>query len=291
MIPIDILSTGFFIDPQGVSHQGGLYPFGENVPPSDHAIELLNKCGAIEPLNTDGIPDAMGKIGFISVGASSQNYEMPKFIALAAADPYFNTSVKIVNTSKPSTPIADMLSPTAKYWTKTVTPALNAAGLHANQVQIVYCKPDSLDPITNAETYINNLTNSLETLCETILYKFPSVKIIFFSGRNTTWPNPADKGAMRHKEPRPLYNSMAIKRLIERQINGDIDYSVLYDWCAFLHTDNNTPGVPNTEGHSYTIACVQPDGIHPSELGQEITAECLYNFFSENLNTKIWFTI
>lgn len=216
---------------------------------------------------------------------------MPKFIALATADPYFNTTVKIVNGSKPSTPIKDMISPTAKYWNKTVIPAINAAGINVNQVQVVWCKPDSLDTIGKAELYINKLTNDLETLCDTILTKFPAVKIIFFSGRNTTWPDPADSGAMRHKEPRCLYISMAIKRLIERQINGDIDYSVLFDWCAFLHTDNNTPGVPNTEGHSYSIADVQADGIHPNELGQQVTAEFVYDFFSNNTYTKTWFTI
>ena len=61
--PINDLGSGYW---KGL--QGGLYPGGQNIPPSDHYNSGIDIANHIVPLDVDGQPDSInGEIVFLSI--------------------------------------------------------------------------------------------------------------------------------------------------------------------------------------------------------------------------------
>ena len=69
--PINDLGTGLYLN----QFQGGLYQNGSNTVPAAHEAAGLQRAAAIQPLNTQGQPDANGKYVMISIGMSNTTDE------------------------------------------------------------------------------------------------------------------------------------------------------------------------------------------------------------------------
>ena len=69
-VPLTDLGSGSY---QGF--MGGLYPGGQNQPPSQHTAEGLARAMAIQPLDVNGNPDPAGRIIFLSIGMSNTSSE------------------------------------------------------------------------------------------------------------------------------------------------------------------------------------------------------------------------
>ena len=64
--PIDELGSGTYM-----GKQGGLYPNGSNTMPEAFYADAVVMAQSIQPLNSAGKPDPNGKIGLITIGAST----------------------------------------------------------------------------------------------------------------------------------------------------------------------------------------------------------------------------
>ncbi|MCA9946345.1 MAG: hypothetical protein KC449_22835, partial [Anaerolineales bacterium] len=132
-VPLTDLGTGLHM-----GAQGGLYPNGQNTPPTDHLAAGLAQAQAIQPLASDGSPAADGKIGFVSVGMSNAALEFNAFLRLANDDPAKNESVVLVNGAQggwTSNKLAE--DPNAEYW-QVLDERLADNGLTPAQVQVVW---------------------------------------------------------------------------------------------------------------------------------------------------------
>ncbi len=70
--------------------QGGLYPGGRNTPPKRYGGAGIAAARSIVPLDADGKPAAMGKIGLASIGMSNTTQESQAFRKLLATTPGVN---------------------------------------------------------------------------------------------------------------------------------------------------------------------------------------------------------
>jgi hypothetical protein len=81
-----------------LTFQGGLYENSDDVVPADHSTAGLAAAGAIQPLDTNGNPDASGKIVFLAVGRSTVADEFAVFVNQAATNSGVNhATLAIVN--------------------------------------------------------------------------------------------------------------------------------------------------------------------------------------------------
>ena len=286
--PLTDLGTDFY---QG--QQGGLYPNGQNSPPSAHLAAGLAQAQAIQPLAADGSPASDGKIGFISVGMSNASLEFNAFLRLANDDPAKNESVVIVNGAQggwTSNKLAE--NPDAEYW-QVLDQRLANNGLTPAQVQVVWLK-EARGGVKNEpfpqEPQI--LQAQLQSIVQIVQARYPNVKIVYLSSRiyggYATGPlNP---------EPIAYHSGFAVKWLIEAQINGEpqLNYDptlgeVAAPWLAwgpYLWADGLTP---RSDGLTWACNEFADDGTHPGDPARDKVAAMLLDFFKTDESARVWF--
>jgi hypothetical protein len=92
IVALNDLGTGTY---QG--SEGGLYPNGSNDRPASHDADGVGIAQGIQPLDSNGNPDASGKEVLLAVGESTAQNEFNYFIPIANADPAKNPSLVLVN--------------------------------------------------------------------------------------------------------------------------------------------------------------------------------------------------
>lgn len=280
MTSIDILQTATWVDPQGISHQGGLYPSGSNIPTGIQATRLQKATNKLT-----------GQISVVCFGASNCMYEGMEFQSLHPTN-FVNCAYSGKNLDK-------MLQD--NYWTQTHT-TISGSGISESSIQIAILESNIFSELINTGTfteYTNYLVNKLISVCQRILIEYPSVKIIYFGG--TTSTQYVLPSFTKFNEPWSYYLSWAIKFLIEKQINGDPlleingpnKKSPLLSWMI-PQWSNGTE--PNNFGFSWGINDVSPaypgaveNGIHPSIVGAQKVANQWLNFFQTDYYTSQWF--
>jgi hypothetical protein len=290
--PINDLGTGFYR-----GEQGGLYPGGMNVRPATHNADGLAIANAIVPLNASGVQDNVnGSIVFLSVGLSNTQQEYDSFEQMAEALPNKNSALKVVNGAQGGQEINTIIDPNAQFWTN-ITGILASEGLTNLQVQVIWYKEAEFQPAANAPDtsfsgYVEGLKEKFKTTMNIIHDKFPNAKLCYvasriYGGYDVTGGNP---------EPFAYYTGWAVKKLIEEQINGDVDLaysgsdpkSPWLSWGVYLWADGLRP-----RSDGLTWICpddYKPDGRHPSDpIGREKVANLLMDFFLVDETTTPWF--
>lgn len=280
MIPIDILQTSTWADPQGILHQGGLYPSGSNVPVGIQPTRLQKFTNKLN-----------GNICIASFGASNCMYESMEFELLNPSN--------FVNCSYPGKTLDKMLL--NNYWTQTHTSVSNK-GFNTNDIQIAILESNVFSDLIDSDTFINYrdyLVNQLILVCQRILIEYPNVKIIYFG--STTSTQYVLSGYNKFSEPWSYYLSWAIKNLIERQMNNDPQLEIsgpnklspLLSWMKPQYSQGITP---NSVGFNWSIDDVLPaypgvieNGVHPSIIGAQKVANQWLNFFQTDYYTSQWF--
>ena len=300
LIPLDVLGVDAWTDPQGISHIGGLYPFGQNTPPAGHNKLICQANKNVYPRNGAGVRDDIsGKIGFMVIGASN-----PMHIANIAEDMYYsdpqhNPKVVIVNNGQEGMSVDKML--TTSYFSGCLT---NVAehGLTAAQVQCVWFKTDTLEMDLDDLSFDDYVDAHMPAFCDAlqrILIDYPNCKIIYFTGRHTT--RYALAGYEKHFEPRAYYCNWIHKFLIEEQINGNPNYKckgigAVMPVLAWANPFYSNGPEENTFGYSVNESTFIPagdgainNGVHLSDAGLEYAADYFLDFFFTNPYTKKWF--
>jgi PEP-CTERM motif len=305
--PINDLGTGLYLN----QFQGGLYPNGSNTVPAAHAADGLQRAAAIQPLNTQGQPDANGKYVMISIGMSNTTDEFCSgsggtscasysFIGQAAADASVNHNrLVIVDGAQGGQAANAWLSPNDATYA-TVAQRLATAHVTESQVSAIWLKEADADPTlslpsTNADAY--TLVTELGDILRAAKVRYPNLQQVFLSSRiyagyATSNLNP---------EPYAYESGFAVKWLIEAQMKqmsgggidpraGDLNYTSgvapwiawgPYMWADGLH--------PRSDGLIWQQSDFGSDGTHPSTSGRTKVGSMLLNFMLDSEFTEPWF--
>jgi len=285
LIPINDLGTGYWN-----GFQGGLYPAGSNTRPTAHTLGGLTLSNQISPLDTSGNPSVNGKVLFISIGMSNGNQEFLRFKIFT--DSLYNKNPKLVliNCAIGGKDIDSMTGYNKPYW-NYVRDTLRKYGYTPKQVQIVWLKQAERLP-DDGIAHIDTLKNKFRMLMQIMKNKFINLKLCYLPGRiygGYTMPG------LGNPEPYAYYTGWTTKFLIEDQINGDtgLTYSGTnprspwLSWGVYLWAD----GI-NMRSDGLNWICpddFEPDGVHPSSIGETKVANLLVNFFKTDTTTKRWY--
>ncbi|MBI5769998.1 MAG: hypothetical protein HZA93_19640 [Verrucomicrobia bacterium] len=286
LVPLPDLAAGKYH-----GEPGGLYPDGRNTPPAAHAAAGLQLARSVLPLDADGRPAADGKIVLLTCGMSNTTQESQAFLKLARADAALHPRLVIVDGAQGGQTAAITAKPDANYWTVTAD-RLRAAGVTAQQVQVVWLKQANAGPTRPFPAEARKLQADLLATLHNLHARFPNLKLAYLSSRTyggyaSTPLNP---------EPHAYETAFAVQWLIADQIAGSPELN--FDsarsavrapwlaWGAYLWTDG-TKG--RADGFVWAREDCGPDGTHPSESGRRKVGELLLAFLKNEPTAKPWF--
>lgn len=290
-VPLENLGTSTYM-----TYQGGQYPAGSNTRPTLQLTRALNQVNAIMPLNLSGaIDQTNGKIVMIGVGASNPRTEFTAFKELCDTFQCLNNKLKIVNVCKGGTGIQKMNYDTAAYW-NLANDTLSSYGANNLQVQIVWIEQEHTGSTNMVfPSAPLQLVNEYKKLLQVVLIKYPNVKIAYINSRAYSGYADGSSGPGL-SSPRDYYNSWAVKWVIENQITNatGFDYTgatpsiPFVDWATNSWANGN---IPKLDGLFWD--CVNDfgasDGLHLSTLGEKKVGQRLFNYFSIDTTSKVWF--
>ncbi|CAN5215306.1 hypothetical protein BH11BAC6_BH11BAC6_09420 [soil metagenome] len=286
-IPLTDLGTGTYF-----GYAGGLYPNGENEPSGDYAQDLFEFSSAIVPLDGNGnYAPTTGKIGFISIGASTCSIMMNNLRKKIKQSPLTNPRLLMANCTGGGESVQEINDTISNAYWRTVDRKLGQNSLLAKQVEVVYMETD--DSIRNMIFPARpiNTKNQYAVTMQLLLKKFQNLKVVYLIGRTTTFLASGKKP--QNREPGPYYNGWACKFLIEDQINGNIA-------TAYKGPDAVSPMItwgwyewsvgyqPRNDGFVWTRELTS-DGLHANDQGADILSTNFFNFLLNDPFANIWF--
>jgi lysophospholipase L1-like esterase len=279
--PLNDLAGGTYRD-----QPGGLYPGRTNSHPDQAAGVALAR--AIQPRSTAGAPDPNGKYALVSIGMSNTTMEFGAFKAIADREAGKDPALAIVDGAQGGQTAALWASPACACW-GVLDSRLQAAGVGAAQVAVVWLKEADAGPTSGWPAYAATLKSEMETMLQLLKQRFPNLEIAYLSSRiyagyATSTLNP---------EPYAYESAFSVRGVIQDQLNGQggIDYRTgqapWVAWGPYLWAD----GVrPRSDG--LTWACSElssSDGTHPSTTGQQKVASMLLEFVRSDATAREWF--
>ena len=272
MVPLPDLGKGTY-----KGETGGLYPGGENTPPTAHLKAGLAAAAKIAPID--------GKIVLLSVGMSNTTMEFTAFQKLAAQESGLNPKLLIVDGAQGGQTAAVTANPNANYW-KVNEERLSKAGVSPSQVQAVWLKQANAGPVREFPAEAKKLEDDIVKTLHNLRDKFPNLKIVYLSNRIYA----GFAASPLNPEPHAYESAFALKWIIAKQIAGDSELG--YDkmpwlaWGPYLWSD----GVKGRkDGFSYSRDDLGPDGTHPSDSGRVKVARQLLDFLMTDPTAKTWF--
>jgi hypothetical protein len=288
-VPLNDLGTGLYL---GVP--GGLYPGGVNVRPPAHEAAGLAIAQGIVPLDTLGQPDlANGRVVLISIGMSNATQEFRRFVQKSDADALRLPKTRVIDCAVGGQAANVIDDPNAAYWDSVAT-RLRGRGASPLQAQVAWIKEADAGPTGSFAASSETLAVHLANLIAIAKSKLPNLKLAYFTSRiyagyATTTLNP---------EPYAYESGFAVRRVIERQLNGDPALNhdpnagaVRAPWLAwgpYLWADGLTP---RSDGLTWDCAEFNTDGTHPATAAQLKVADSLLAFFRWDATTAPWYRV
>lgn len=307
MMPlIDLVSTY-------LSFSGQLYP-GGNAVPAGHLAAGTALARSVVPLDFNGNPAAIGSYVLLSLGMSNttqewcaQGWNSPcnawSFTGQAAADPQVrHTGLVIANGAQGGATAGSWLQTSAANYTRIRDSVLAPLGLSEKQVQAFWIKVANPNPtvsLPDANADALELLNQLGSILRTLKVRYPNLKLVFltsrvYAGYNAIALNP---------EPYAYEYGFSMKWLIEEQIRqaanplappdpwvGNVNYvtgaAPWVGWGPYLWTRG---ALPRSDGLTWLQSYLEPDGVHPSDLGEQVVGGHLLTFFKTAPMTRCWF--
>ncbi|HXJ94620.1 MAG TPA: choice-of-anchor D domain-containing protein [Terriglobia bacterium] len=289
-VPINDLGTGTYL-----GYEGGLYPNGSNVDPSDHQSAGVSIGQGIMPLDSDGTPDPVnGLMGLISFGPSTTYDAFTQFINQAHADPQVNPKLVFVNGAIPNETAGNLVGANSAYWPAILNYIVPFAGISANQVVAAWV--DIIDSLSSTfPTDSQTLQGELETLAQQLHTNFPNLKVAYFGSLNYSgYSNGVDAV---NPEPQGYETGWADKWAIQDQIDGlpslNFDSSqgpVMAPWMAWGPYYWSNGLIARPDGTYWSCQDLNSDGLHPNyPNGQNKINEVLLNFLKTDPSATPWF--
>jgi lysophospholipase L1-like esterase len=286
LVPLTDLGKGTY-----KGEQGGLYPEGENAPPSAHLKAGLELARRIAPLNQEGQRSEDGKIVLLTIGMSNTTQETQAFQKRAVADPELDPRLVIVDGAQGGQTATITANPQSNFW-KVVDKRLSEARITVKQVQVVWLKQANAGPTQPFPEEVKKLESDLAGTLRNLSDRFLNLKIAYLSSRiyagyASTPLNP---------EPHAYESAFAVKWLIADQTSGkpELNYDAAkgqvraawLGWGPYLWADGRKG---RKDGRVWLPEDLGPDGTHPSMQGREKVAKLLLDFFKEDATSKTWF--
>jgi hypothetical protein len=288
LIPLVDLESGSYL-----GREGGLYPGGTNVRPSEHTQAGLDLADLVIPRDAEGGPDFVnGRIVFMSIGMSNAQMEFDRFITDAAAMPDLDPALVLFNGAEGGMSIERMTDPRAPYWTG-LQDRLAAAGLDPDQVQVVWIKQAYDEPpVPDFPDHARSMAIDLARIVRNVHRHFPNVRLAYVSSRIYGGYSVTPF----RDEPISYETGFGVKWLIRAQIQGHpalgFDPSAgpvavpWLSWGPYLWADGL---VPRGDGLIWECDDMQADGHHPSASGQAKVSALLVDFFRTDPTASPWF--
>lgn len=270
---------------------GGLYPNGTNLPSGTYAEDLAATASSIVPLDANGNYSSGGKIGFVSIGASTCSIMMNNLRKKTKKSSLTNPLLTTANCTGGGESIQEINDTISNAYWNVVNSKLSKNSLTAKQVEIVYLETDdSITLMTFPERPLHTkevYTSALQIM----LRKFPNLKMVYVIGRTTTFLAPGKKP--QNREPGPYYNGWGCKFLVEGQINNEPELSYKgadrkvpmvtwgwYEWSVGYQARN--------DGFTWTKELTS-DGLHANDQGADILSTNFMNFLLNDPYASIWY--
>lgn len=220
--PIDELGARTY---RGI--QGGLYPGGANVPPSDHDAMGAGRRAAITALDVNGLPSSSGRYVLISVGAgntsaawcstsSAPPCDSWSLAGRAASDPAVNHGpLVIVNGAIAGADLDRWSNPSSPNYVRIRDTRLAPLGLSENQVQAIWMSVEDSGAAFPLSTTAVDAAPRLQRMGATIRAlkkRYPHLQLLFISSSSY-------RGSIAGGEPTAYESGFVVKWSIESQIN------------------------------------------------------------------------
>lgn len=279
LIPLTDLGAGTYN-----GQQGGLYAGGSNTPPSSHAANGLSASNKIAPTN--------GKIGVVSIGLSNTNQEwcdavgslqqpcVPgTFSVVAEAFGAVGHQVGFANGAQGGATANKWADSNHEVW-DTLAQRVNAAGLTASQIQVVWLKTVNANTPGNFQG-AKQLETDLGKIVRNVKKKYANVKLIFLSSR-------IYHGYAQGGEPGAYESGFGVKWVIDAQVkqragggvdpeSGDLSEAAApwIGWAAYLWANGTTPRKDGLVWLPQDFS----DGTHPDPSGVAKVVNLLMGYF------------
>ena len=266
---------------------GGLYGQGRNEIPQALAAEAKKVTAQIQPLDGDGTPTAIGKIGLVSISMSNATQEFSRFKQIADRDPQKSPRVHIIDCAQGGQTMARWADSDAACW-KEADRRLQAAGVSLDQVQVAWVKLANARPSGDLQQHGKQLQKDTRTVLANLHEHFPNLKIAYLGSR--IYGGYAD-GEL-NPEPFAYEGAFVVRWLILGQLNSSAalirdSESPLLLWGPYFWADGTTPR--ESDGLIWERSDFVNDGTHPSDTGRQKVAEQLLNFLKRDQFARTWF--
>lgn len=298
LIPLTDLGTGNY-----ESYAGGLYPGGLNVRPFMHAKNGKKISQRIVPLNNAGEVDWVdGEILFIGMGASVASNAFNTFIDSLNRVSWEGTNacLQVKGLFVGGKDLYDMVDTTVNtYWTD-LQERLDERGDTWEKIQLIWIYQQSEVDSLDADFFVNTAVDQYILLFNRMVDSMINLKQVYLSGLHYTgYTHESHKRYENLIEPKGYWSNLAIKEVIERQINGDPALSYTshpvrapyISWGPYFWAD----GINPRGGDSLVWLCNEfrtdstGGGFHLEAEGRMKEAIMLIKFFETDPVASVWY--
>ena len=296
LIPLNDLETDYYDE-----YKGGLFKYGSNDAPAIHLNNGIRISNNLRRRNETGaIDNANGTIMMIGMGASTASDAFNTYRNDMIANDWagVNPCLEVKSVFIGGKDLGDILDPAEDYWDK-FQGRLEDKDIDANQVQIVWMMFQSEATTNDVETYVTYVIGQYKLILADMLDQMPNLRQVFISGMHYTgYTNPEHERYASLIEPKAYWGNLAIRELINKQIDGDPDLDfegpdrvVPYiTWGPYFWADGSNE---RSDGLTWTCNEFRSDstggGFHLKEEYQYKEGDMLESFLETSPVASIWY--
>ncbi len=268
----------------------GLYEGISNEPQLGMRIEIQKQLELIKPILSSGQGDIDGKIGFVFIGDPHTEGEFKSLDELLKSKSGSSSALVLVDGAQKDQDTT--------YWKRSLYPweilgqRVKSQGLSATQVQVIWINLNFDEYINDIDLDVKAQADTLNTIIETALSKYPNTKIVYLSS-----PRYAGYSTMAgYQEPESFEAGLAVRELLSRHDKGEVKYKEdirlltsepALVWGPYVWNNN----INSTSDFAYTADKYERDGITLTSIGKQKYAIDLLGFWSSYEYSNTWFTL
>ncbi len=295
-IPLNDLGTDTY-----AGYTGGLFKAGNNEAPETHLDKGIKISNNLRRRNDTGaIDNENGTIMMIGMGASTASDAFNTYRSTMIESDWagVNPCLDVRSVFIGGKDLGDILDPEENYWDK-FRDRLEEKSIDPDQVQIAWMMYQSEATTNNVETYVTYVTGQYKLILAEMLDQMPNLRQVFISGMHYTgYTDPAHERYDAMAEPKGYWGNLAIRELINMQIDGDpdldfegADRKVPYvTWGPYFWADGSNE---RSDGLTWTCDEFRSDatggGFHLKEEFQYKEADMLRTFLETDPVASIWY--